>query len=261
MTHTKPFYRTHRPLKQGPNSPYSSSAYIRDPLYAKNAHHYVRAFLLIQQDLQSIFEYVEPSDECRAAYSYRIHALFMRTCIEVEANFKAILEENLYTPPARLTMEYYRKLDDTHHLSSYEVKLPIWNGVNSVFKPFEPWKNGRGNKAAQNVGLAWYQAYNKSKHDRHVAFKSANLENLVNAVSGLLVLLTAQFKDEDFSAAATGLTVDGYSVHDMEPATGSLFRINYPSDWSDAQMYEFDWTELSLQADRFQQIDFDQVLV
>lgn len=261
MTHTKPFYRTHRPLKQGPNSPYSSSAYIRDPLYAKNAHHYVRAFLLIQQDLQSIFEYVEPSDECRAAYSYRIHALFMRTCIEVEANFKAILEENLYTPPARLTMEYYRKLDDTHHLSSYEVKLPIWNGVNSVFKPFEPWKNGRGNKAAQNVGLAWYQAYNKSKHDRHVAFKSANLENLVNAVSGLLVLLTAQFKDEDFSAAATGLTVDGYSVHDMEPATGSLFRINYPSDWSDAEMYEFDWTELSRQADRFQQIDFDQVLV
>jgi hypothetical protein len=118
-------------MKPAPNAGYSGWAYIHDREYAKNAGHYVRALILIQNDLQSIFEYLEPSNECRTAYSYRIHALLMRTCIEVEANFKAILEENTFTPPPHrsLNMTHYRKVDATHHLSSYEVMLPIWNGM------------------------------------------------------------------------------------------------------------------------------------
>jgi hypothetical protein len=93
VTLVKPFHRNVRGIKNGPNAGYSSWTYIEDRKYAKNPEHYVRAFTLIQNDLQSIFEYLEPSDECREAYSYRIHALLMRTCIEVEANFEAILEE------------------------------------------------------------------------------------------------------------------------------------------------------------------------
>lgn len=101
MSIAKPFHRNYRGIKLGPQSGFSDWAYIDDREYAKNADHYVRAFTLIQSDLQSIFEYLEPSDECRTAYSYRIHALLMRACIEVEANFKAILEENTFTPPKR----------------------------------------------------------------------------------------------------------------------------------------------------------------
>jgi hypothetical protein len=96
VTLAKPFHRNYRGIKEGPNSGYSGWAYIHDRDYAKNAEHYVRACTLIQNDLQMIFEYLEPSDECRPAYSYRIHALLVRTCIEVEANFKAILEENTF---------------------------------------------------------------------------------------------------------------------------------------------------------------------
>jgi hypothetical protein len=130
MSFAKPFYRNYRGIKPSPNSGYSGWAYIHDRDYAKSAEHYVRAFILIQNDLQSIFEYLEPSDECRTSYSYRIHALLMRTCIEVEANFKAILEENTFTPPPKRSLNTtdYRKVDATHHLFSYEVMLPIWNG-------------------------------------------------------------------------------------------------------------------------------------
>jgi hypothetical protein len=118
MSLAKPFHRNYRAMKPGPNSDYSHGAYIHDRDYAKNPEHYVRALILIQNDLRSIFEYLEPSDESRTAYSYRIHALFMRACIEVEANFKVILEENTFTPPARsLNMTDYRKVDATHHLS------------------------------------------------------------------------------------------------------------------------------------------------
>ena len=122
MGYKKPFHRNYRSIKKGENSGYSSWAYIVDPDYSIKAEHYVRAFLLIQNDLESIFEYVEPSDEGRKAYSYRIHALLMRTCIEVEANFKAILTENKFTMPTKsaLNMGQYRKVDVSHHAANLE---------------------------------------------------------------------------------------------------------------------------------------------
>jgi len=261
MSFAKPFHRNYRGIKPGPQSGYSNWAYIEDPEYAKNAEHYVRAFTLILNDLQSIFEYLEPSDECRAAYSYRIHALFMRTCIEVEANFKAILEENTFTQPpnGRLNMTHYRKVDATHHLSSYEVKLPIWNGTPPSIKPFEPWRSRRGPSNPGGISLPWYQAYNESKHDRQDEFKKANFWNLVEAVAGLLVLISSQFRDQDFNAGPGIRTLSGRGFHEMEASTGSLFRIKYPEDWAGDELYDFDWSVLKNQNDRFGKIDFDAV--
>ena len=261
MSFAKPFHRNYRGIKPGVNSGYSGWGYIRDREYAKNAEHYVRAFVLIQNELQSIFEYLEPSDECRSAYSYRIHALLMRTCIEVEANFKAILEENTFTPPSgrSLNMTDYRKVDATHHLSAYEVMLPIWNGTPPTLKPFEPWKARRGLPNPGGLSLPWYQAYNASKHDRHDEFKKANFDNLVMAVAGLLVVISSQFRGEDFTAGGTGLAVDEDHYHPMEPSLGSLFRIKYPDDWTDAELYDFDWRVLKVQNDRFEKINFDVI--
>jgi hypothetical protein len=213
-------------MKPGPQSGYSDWAYIHDTDYAKNAEHYVRAFILIQNDLQAIFEYVEPSDECRTAFSYRMHALLMRTCVELEANFKAILKENTFTPPAKRSLNIgdYRKVDATHHLSSYEVMLPIWSGAPRILKPFDPWKPARGLRNPGGISLPWYQAYNASKHDRQDEFKKANLENLVTAVAGLLVLISSQFQNQDFSAGPLLLAASGHDYHPMEPSIGSLFR-------------------------------------
>jgi hypothetical protein len=175
--------------------------------------------------------------------------------MELEANFKAILDENIYTPKATafgplLNMSVYRKIDITHHLSSYEVMLPIWNGSPAMFTPFEAWKTGEG--------LTWYQDYNASKHDRQEEFKRANFRNLVISVAGLLVVITSQFRNQSFSAGSTGLAI-GHDYHPMEAATGGLFRIRYPSDWADDEMYEFDWSALSGQANRFGKIDFDAI--
>ena len=248
MAQNLPFYRTVRGMKQGPESGYSSWAYIRDKSYALDPHHYVRAYLLIQKDLAQLFEYVEPSDLGARAYSYRMHELLMRTCIEVEANFKAIFRANGYEP-RRFDINAYRKVNVSHHLSSYEVALPIWDGEDRIFKPFQPWANGKP--------IGWYRAYNESKHDRHEAFKLANLHTLVTAVAGLLVLMTAQFMTEDFSAGADQLLAEGHDYHELEPALGSLFRIKYPDDWSDDEIYEFDWTALSTEEVRFAKFDYN----
>jgi hypothetical protein len=261
MSFAKPFHRNYRAIKDGPNSGYSGWAYIHDHDYALNPEHYVRALILIQNDLQLAFEYLEPSDESRTAYSYRLHALLMRTCIEVEANFKAILEENIFTPPTgrALNMTDYRKVDATHHLSSYEVMLPIWNGTPPILKPFERWRPLRGLPNSSGTGLPWYQAYNASKHDRHYDFKKANFENVVMAIAGLLILVSSQFRSEDFSPGPTTLSASGLDYHPMEASIGSLFRIKYPDDWADSEKYDFNWATLKAQTNRFEKIDYDAI--
>ncbi|MDE0611329.1 MAG: hypothetical protein OXH88_01355 [Gammaproteobacteria bacterium] len=273
MTIKKPYHRNYRAIKPNGNSGYSDWAYIVDPEYAQNAAHYVRALILIQRDLESIFEYLEPSEESQTAYSYRVHALLMRTCIEVEANFRAILKENICsTPPGKLNMQHYKKVEVTHHLSSYEAMLPIWNVSSEqfapkyrTFRPFESWKSVRGAQGTRNSAdesLDWYQAYNASKHNRHDNFKKANLENLVLAVAGLLILVSSQFRDENFSAGSTLLAI-GQGHYPMQTAIGNLFRIKYPSldDWTEDKLYEFNWSDLEKQKNKFEKINYDDIQV
>ncbi|MGB8901278.1 MAG: hypothetical protein WCC90_19495 [Methylocella sp.] len=36
------------------------------------------------------------------------------------------------------------------------------------------------------------------------------------------------------------------------PAIGSLFRISFPTDWKDDEMYDFNWSDLGKKPDRFE---------
>jgi hypothetical protein len=78
-----------------------------------------------------------------------------------------------------------------------------WHGQNGIRRPFRAW--------AENGQLPWYQAYNQAKHDRHNCFTEATFAQLVDAFCGLLVLLTAQFGNEDFTSGDSSLTISGYS--------------------------------------------------
>ena len=258
MSNKIPFHRNYRGFIKGSNSGYSSWAYIVDKEYAQSPEHYTRAFILIQNDLKKLFEYIEPADRNRKTYSYRIHELLIRTCIEVEANFKAILKENIYKPTDKegnLREEKcwkiydYKRINITHHLSSYKVLVPTWNGKFSIFEPFDDWK--------KKDTLCWYTAYNLSKHDRQSEFKKANFKNLLNAVSGLLVLLSSQFKTEDFSSGGRSLGISTDDYYSMTPAIGDFFRIEFPSDWDNSEKYDFDWDELKQEKRRFEKINYN----
>ena len=265
MSIKKPYHRNYRSIVDGSNSGYSDWAYIIDKEYSKNPSHYTRAFLIIQKDLQELIEFIEPSDINLKTYSFRIHQLLIRACIEIEANFKAILRENIYNPlyqsgkkcgKPRLESEWnikdYQIVNKTHHLDSYKVGIPIWNEREKIFRPFESWKN--------DEPLIWYQAYNKSKHDRMDHFADANFENLLMAISGLFVLLSSQFKTESFSPGTPSLSVGrGYSYYDGEFGIGDFFTIYFPNDWDDEEKYDFNWSDLQKENVRFQKIDYDKI--
>lgn len=249
MSVTKPFRRHCRPFKNGQYFDAQNWHYILHPKYALNALRYYQAFLLILKDAREIFEYVEPADLNENCYSYRIHELLMRTCIEVEANCKAIMLENNYVPPDKWSMSDYRKIDGPYRLSSYQVRAPQWTGSIAVQRPFAAWNSSC-------PSLPWYKAYNQSKHDRHANFAQASLGNLLSSVCGLAVLMSAQFWMIDFSP--TGSYEVYFDLQDgYDHTIGRYFRVKFLADWAPQDRYEFDWTALNQGSlDPFQNVSF-----
>lgn len=255
MAINKPYHRNWRPFTSG-----GCSQYILHPKYAKSPTHYVRAFLLIQKDLQQLFDYIEPSDLNLKCFSFRIHELLLRACIETEANFRAVLQENDYEKksekgePIDLNIDDYKKLEYTHKLSSYRINIPHWIGSKSTRVPFSSWSR------PEQHSPSWYQAYNKTKHSRQEEFHHANFQNLIDAVCGLLALLSAQFFTNDFTSADGLILAGGYGPQDgMETAIGNYFRIKFPDNWSNEERYDFDsskWDAMANHDDPFQKIDF-----
>jgi hypothetical protein len=128
----------------------------------------------------------------------------------------------------------YRKLNPTHRLSSYQIKLSLWHGAGAVRTPFAAWGAGQP--------LAWYQAYNATKHDRHQSFDQASFKNLLDAVCGLVAILGAQFHTQDFSPV--DYRVVGGPPGGFDVAIGGYFQIKFPDDWPNAERCAFDWQTL-----------------
>jgi len=249
----KPFYRNYRP-----NSGNSGLAYITDKKYAVNPANYTRAFIIILDELKELFEFIEPCDTNLETYSFRIHQLIIRTCIEVEANFKAILRENTFNPKDNnrrkrqensWNINDFRIVNKTHHLDAYLIGIPLWVVRQNEYTPFKNWGNEKD--------LSWYQAYNKSKHDRAKNFKEANLKNLLGAVAGLLALLSSQFCTENFSPGNDNLVLEGNRYYKGDFGIGDYFTVKFPDNWKDEEKYHLDWTELK--EDIFQKFDYDEI--
>ncbi|WP_200822334.1 hypothetical protein [Caballeronia terrestris] len=214
------------------------------PAYSESPEHYVRAFLVLQKDLQELFDYVEPSDQNLQCHSYRIRELLMRACMEVEANCKAILTENGAVLRERSNMFDYRMVEQSHKLSAFQVSVPTWHGAAAMRTPFVRWAN-----PPQDQNLPWYEAYNKTKHNRATNFHQATFENMLDAVCAVVAILSAQFGDEDFSRNSNLLALEG-NQDGMETAIGGYFRVKFPT-WPDDERYDFDWRSLKQAVDPF----------
>jgi hypothetical protein len=254
----RPFRRTARQLVGGDyfRGSTSNSVYINHPMFAKEPVRYIRAFLLLQNDLLRLFEYIEPADQNSVCYSFRVHELLLRASIEVEANCKAILAENGYKKSGKRasewTMDDYKKIEASHRLSAFQVRVPNWHGNNSIRVPFASWRG------TPSESPPWYRAYNATKHDRQANFALANLEHAVDAISGVLAILAAQFANHDFDPTSNPFG-RGDEGSGFWPATGSFFTVRFPDDWLEDQCYGFssqDWQSMKNQPDPFEQFSY-----
>jgi hypothetical protein len=256
MSVSKPYYLTVRQFAGGYYAGNDQDGYILHPSYSTTPQNYIRAFEILQKDLIALFESVEPADQNLPTYSFRTHELLMRTCMELEANFKAVISANTYSKsPSKFNITDYFKVNKSHFLSDYEVKLPYWTGARSTWKPFSSWGTAAG--PSPHV-LSWYRAYNAAKHDRAGALVQANLENLLYAMAGLEVLLSAQYYIHDFGPI--NYLIRPNSNDGFPPGLGGYFGVKFPLNTPTADRYNFAWSVLQQQGSQaFQKFDYDQV--
>ena len=246
MTIQAPYKRTVRPFKVGDYVPPNGlSSYVRTPSYSNDPRPYIRGFRVLQRDIRSLFEFIHPSDNNLGAYSEHIGILLVRTCFEVETNLTAILRENCYGGnPKNWNMRDYRKIEQSHRLSGYEVRLPEWIGEQNTVKPFEKWSS--------DCGLDWYTAYNDFKHDRVAHLSDAKFKHLVNAWAGLFALLGAQYFLDEFSVEKQTIGFAGaLDPGDFWHGIGGYLKVKFPTNWQDADKYDFLLTEQNFKAENF----------
>lgn len=247
MALDKPILRTVRPMLSGEYA----CQYVQHVAYADQPSNYVRGFMLIQSDIMKLFEYVEPGEKNLETYSFRILELLLRTCTEFEANCKAILRANGYSskPERDWNIQDYHKIEQSHFLSQYEVRMPNWTGAGPVRQPFINWST--------NHELEWYKAYNHVKHDRASKLQEANLEHLVDAFCGLSALLAAQYWIYSFTSNDLALTMD--TADEFEGGVGGYLLIKLPRSIPDGERYDFTWSDLEPQTDPFAKFDYDSI--
>lgn len=235
----KPFYSTYRK-----NIHLTDTSYIYDLRYADHGQRYIDSFKAIQKDLLNLFEYVHPCDSNKSTYSLRIQDIYVRACIEVEANFTAIMSENGYFR-TNFNMNDFCKVNKTHFLSDFMVTIPQWEGMLKTINPFSDFKSGSY--------LQWYRSYNKLKHERYKHFENANLINAITAVCANLVLLSSQFYIFELGNRWQ-MWVDG---DETLLGIGGYFHVKFPVIENDL-LYDYDWNELKNKENPFCKLDFDK---
>ncbi len=248
MPISQPFFLTVRPLTN--NRGYECQ-FVNHHAYAKTPSNYTRAFSLIQNDLITLFEYIEPSKKNLTTHSFRIMELLLRTCTELEANFKAILRANGYTKKLEhnWNIEDFFKIETSHYLSQYQIRMPYWTGAGRIRQPFKDWSLGST--------LGWYRAYNNVKHDRANNLDQANLGNLIDAVSGLSIILAAQYWIYDYTPNSDILTTD--DGDEFESGIGGYLRVKFPTNIPNADKYDFDWGILEYHKNPFAKFDYNSL--
>lgn len=237
MSISNPYYRIYRPSLHASCFEEKTFGYAQDSRFIelREKTSLFSATKLILKDYSEILEYVEPCDANLLTYSHRIYELLLRTCTEVETNLEGILNANGYSKSdnRNLNMHDYCKVDSATKLSEYSVVLHQWHPDKTIH-PFEGWKH-------KEKQLPWYRDYNKVKHGRSKNFDKANLENLSNAIGGLLCILYAQFG----KAIGQIDNIPEKLVFSIEEGVIEIgqFDIMHPV-FSDSEKYDFDWNEL-----------------
>lgn len=237
MPRSKPFYRIYRSWSRREIKKLDDE-YAVCAANAPDFQSLMRAYYVIQDDLERVFEFVEPTDANVNVYSVRTFELLLRACVEVEANCRAILRANSYSkkPESDWTMKEYCKVEQATHLSDYSVQLRTWHPTDLIINPFAEWKSGKS--------VPWYRAYNECKHNRANMFSSASLLNSIKAVAGLYCVLFAQFgfwvSDSRKGGGLKMYTTDEPRTR-MVGIPGGLFDIDPFDDWTDDEKYGFSW--------------------
>jgi hypothetical protein len=148
-----------------------------------------QALRLLVERLDELLLYVEPNTHGLQSYSHKSRELLILACTEVENSWKYYMRQAGAAPANGRdfnTNDYVRLLPALH-LSEYQVTWTPYASVPPI-APFNSWI-----AAQPTQSLPWYNAYNKTKHDRSTNFGEATLANCLASVAANIAMFAVRF--------------------------------------------------------------------
>src|SRR3990172_9438069 len=144
--------------------------------------------LLIQQ-LDNLLLYIEPSPNGLECFSHKTRELLILACTEVENQWRSLLQRANIIPINKkdYTTKDYVKLSSKVYLNEFSITLRSIS-YSTKLRPFSKW-----NASNPTTSLEWYDAYNKTKHDRNKYFDKAKLEYIIDAIAANIALYAVRF--------------------------------------------------------------------
>lgn len=138
--------------------------------------------------LSALLLYIEPEGPGLSAFGPRSRELLILACTECENVWAQYMRLAKIKPGKQgfSTNDYVRLLGPLH-LAEYEFSLVPYAGVPKI-RPFATW-----NPAQPTQSLAWYDAYNKTKHDRETNLHVASLHRCIEAVAANVALFCVRY--------------------------------------------------------------------
>ncbi|OBU29070.1 hypothetical protein C0Z01_11360 [Photobacterium kishitanii] len=136
--------------------------------------------------LHEILLFVEPDTNGLQAYGHKIRELLILACTEVESSWISYFRL-AGQGSGRLSTNDYVKLNEKLRLFEYQVSFKN-HPFNIQMKPFDCWDAKNPTKS-----LAWYDAYNKTKHNKAESFSCATLDSCFHAIAANIVMFCARY--------------------------------------------------------------------
>ncbi|MFC3110347.1 hypothetical protein ACFQAT_28930 [Undibacterium arcticum] len=147
-----------------------------------------QALRLLVERFDELLLYIEPDAHGLKAYSHKTRELLILACTELENTWKHYMRiAGVTSLGNQFNTNDYVKLLGPLFLAEYEIRLRPYSSLPTL-TPFSTW-----NPSAPTQSLAWYDAYNKTKHDRDQHFDKATLENCIAAVAANVVMFAVRF--------------------------------------------------------------------
>lgn len=73
------------------------------------------------------------------------------------------------------------------------------------------------------------------------------------------IVITSQFGHYEFEPGEIGLSIGDSGYYENDFGIGGFMLIKEPTDWSDDEKYDFNWSDLCKEKDRFAKIDYDSI--
>jgi len=181
--------------------------------------------------LDELLLYIEPDPRSFNTFSHKTRELLILACTEVENSWKYYMDKAQVSPVQgkNYTTRDYVKLASKLHLSDYRFVLRSYENLPPI-RPFEKWDESKPTKS-----LTWYDAYNKTKHDRSKHFQEATFWNCIHAVMANLVMHAVKFSPFSMTAGDNAFS-SLFNQHfygefaSCDPTTFYLHEFSFPSN-------------------------------